>query len=397
MTRKPRSHVDDLRGVSRLAVEATRGVMGLVEAMQVAIASGPAILGAPFEKPVKLATGLVYGTMKGITGVVGAGIDAALGQLGPLLGASTPGPERELVLAALNGVLGDYLEAQGNPLAIPMTLRSGGAPYTPAGATSKLLILVHGSCCTDLMWSSGGHDHGARLAADLGYTPVYVHYNSGLHISTNGKKLSGLLEELVRTWPVPLDEIVLLGHSMGGLVARSALAAADEAGHAWRGGVRALVTLGSPHHGAPLERGGNWIDLLLGVSRYSAPFAKLARIRSAGITDLRFGNVLDEHWHGRDRFDFHHDDRTPAPLPEGIACYAVAGTLSIDAGADPLSDGMVPVASAFGDHAMQGLHLAFPPERRHLALDTGHLDLLGSKEVYGKLVEWLAPTSPPPG
>ena len=390
MTKKPRSHVDDLRGVSRLAVEATRGVMGLVEAMQVAIASGPAILGAPLEKPVKLATGIVYGTMKGITGVVGAGIDAALGQLGPLLGGSAPGPERELVLATLNGVLGDFLEESGNPLAIPMTLRRDGAPHTLVGATTKLLILVHGSCATDLLWNYKGHDHGARLAAELGYTPLYVHYNSGLHISTNGTRLSALLEELVKTWPVPLDEIVLLGHSMGGLVARSALAAADEAGHAWRGGVRSLVMLGSPHHGAPLERGGNWIDLLLGVSRYSAPFAKLARLRSAGITDLRFGNVLDAHWHGVDRFDFRHDDRTPAPLPAGIACYAVAGTLSIDA-ADPLWDGMVPVASAFGDHEVGGLALAIPPERRHLALGTGHLDLLGSQDVYARLVEWLRP------
>lgn len=389
MSKKHRSHVDDLRGVSKLAVEATRGVMGLVEAMQVAIASGPAILGAPLEKPVKLATGLVYGTMKGITGVVGAGIDAALSQLGPLLGSSAPGPERELVLAALNGVLGDYLEEQGNPLAIPMTLRRDGAPHTLVGATSKLLVLVHGSCATDIMWSFKGHDHGALLAAELGYTPIHAHYNSGLHISTNGKKLSGLLDELVATWPVPLDEIVLLGHSMGGLVARSALAAAEEAGHAWRGGVRALITLGSPHHGAPLERGGNWIDLLLGVSRYSAPFAKLARLRSAGITDLRFGNVLDAHWLGRDRFDFRHDDRTPAPLPHGVACYAVAGTLSIDAASDPLSDGMVPVASAFGDHATPGLDLQFPADHRYLALGTGHLDLLSSKDVHAKLVEWL--------
>ena len=389
--KKPRSHVDDLRGVSRLAVEATRGVMSLVEAMQVAIASGPAILGSPLKKPVELATGIVYGTMKGITEAVGAGIDAALAQLGPLLGSSAPGPERELVLAALNGVLGDYLEAQGNPLAIPMTLRRDGAPvdHNRVGATRKLLVLVHGSCATDLLWNYRGHDHGARLATDLAYTPLYVHYNSGRHISTNGTELSVLLEALVKEWPVPLDEIVLLGHSMGGLVARSALHAAEKAGHAWRGGVRALITLGTPHHGAPLERGGNWIDLLLGVSRYSAPFARLARLRSAGITDLRFGNVLDDHWQGRDRFDFRDDDRCPAPLPHGVACYAVAGTLSITDGPDLVSDGMVPVASALGEHASESRCLSYEPDRRYLALGTGHLDLLGSQDVYAKLVEWL--------
>ena len=391
MTKKERSHVDDLRGVGRLAVEATRGVMSLVEAMHVAIASGPAILGAPLEKPVKLATGLVYGYMKGVTEIVGAGVDLALEQLGPLLGSSAPGYERELVHAALNGVLGDYLEAQQNPLAIQMTLRRDGAPMSLVGATPKILVLVHGSCATDLMWSWKGHDHGAALARDLGYTPLYLHYNSGLHISTNGRKLAALMEETASTWPVPIEEIVLLGHSMGGLVARSALHVADELGHAWRKQLRSVICLGSPHHGAPLERGGNWIDLLLGISRYSAPLGQLARIRSAGITDLRYGNVIDEHWEGRDRFDFAEDDRRPAPLPLDARCYAVAGTLSINATAEPQWDGMVPVDSALGIHATEPLTLAFPAEHRWTALGTGHLDLLGSAEVYGKLVSWLRP------
>jgi hypothetical protein len=149
------------------------------------------------------------------------------------------------------------------------------------------------------------------------------------------------------------------------------------------------VCLGSPHHGAPLERGGNWIDLLLGVSRYSAPLGKLARIRSAGITDLRFGSVVDAHWHGRDRFDFHDDDRKPVPLPDGVACYAVAGTLSIEASDKPLWDGMVPVDSALGTHVHAHHTLLFPPEHRYTALGTGHLDLLGSAEVYAQLVRWL--------
>src|SRR5688572_21371894 len=107
--KKTRSHVDDLRGASRLAVEATRGVTDLVRAMHIEIAAGPGVLGRPLEAPARLVTGLVYETIRGVTGLVGAAIDLGLAQLAPLLGESAPGAEREAVLAALNGVLGDYL------------------------------------------------------------------------------------------------------------------------------------------------------------------------------------------------------------------------------------------------------------------------------------------------
>jgi len=292
-SRQVRSHVDDLRGASRLAIEATRGVTALVEAMHATIASGPAILGSPLAVPAGLATRLVYGTIRGVTHAIGAGIDLALAQLAPLVGASAPGLEREVVIAALNGVLGDYLSARANPLAIELRLRHGGialelepaalARALPA-AGPRVVVLVHGSCMTDLQWTRGEHDHGAALARDLGLTPIYVHYNSGLHISTNGRALAAELERLVAAWPVPVDELVLLGHSMGGLVARSAAHAGAEAAHAWRSRLDALITLGSPHHGAPLERGGSWVDLLLGISRYSAPLGRLGRISASSCS-----------------------------------------------------------------------------------------------------------------
>lgn len=378
---KPRSHVEDLRGAGRLAVAATREVTALVEAMHATIASGPTLLGQPLAGPARAATGLVYGAIRGATALVGAGLDRALAQLEPLLGASAPGPEREAVRAALNGVLGDYLAETANPLAIEMSLRRVGE------AGPRVLVLVHGSSMNDRQWTRGGHDHGAALARDLGYTPVYAHYNSGLHISTNGRGLADQLEGLVATWPVPIDELALLGHSMGGLVARSACHAGAD--HAWRAHLRALITLGSPHHGAPLERGGNWIDVLLGVSRYSAPLVKLGRLRSAGVTDLRYGNVLDEHWHGRDRFAPHPDDRRALPLPRDVRCHAVAGTLSVEPGARPRSDGLVPVDSALGVHATPALTLGFPDGHRAIAYRTGHLELLDSPSVYATLRTWL--------
>ena len=398
--RKTRKHVDDLRGASRLAIEATRSVTGLVEAMHRNIASGPDLLGRPLARAAGLLTGLVYGTIRGVTQLVGASIDVALAQLAPLLGESTPGLEREAVLAVLNGVLGDYLQETGNPLALQMRLRHEGEEFpleraalgqTFPQARGKLLVLVHGSSMNDRQWIRQGGDHGAALGRDLGFTRVFVHYNSGLHISTNGRELATLLERLAVAWPAPLEEIALVGHSMGGLVSRSASHLAEEAGYSWRGKLRKLVCLGSPHHGAPLERGGSWVDLLLGISRYSAPLARLGKIRSAGVTDLRFGNVLDEHWEGLDRFAHGRDRRTPLALPAGVECYAIAGTTALAAAGGKLpGDGLVPVDSALGQHATAALTLAFPKAHQWIACGTGHLALLSKAEVYAKIESWLS-------
>ncbi|MBX3157509.1 MAG: alpha/beta hydrolase [Deltaproteobacteria bacterium] len=384
MTKTTRSHIDDLRGASRLAVEATRGVAALVEKMHVAIASGPAMLGRPLAGPVRLATGVVYGSIDGIAKLVGAGLDASLAQLAPLVKASEPSAAREAVQAVVNGVLGDYLHETANPLAIEMELRR-----RTVDATAKLVVLVHGSCMTDAQFTRGGHDHGAALARDLGYTPVYLRYNSGRHISTNGRAFAAQLEALVASWPVAVAELVLIGHSMGGLVARSACHVAAADGLAWPAKLRALITLGTPHHGAPLERGGNWFEQLLDLSPYSAPLGVLGRIRSAGVTDLRFGNVLDEHWQGRDRFERGTDTRTPCPLPAGVRCYALAGTLSAEDGPHLRGDGLVPVDSALGKHARPELCLAFPAAQCRIAFGTGHVDLLGAS-VYPTLHGWLA-------
>lgn len=105
-----RKNADALRGASRLAVQATQGVMGLVEEMHCTIASGPAVLGRPLERPARLFTGWLYGALQGVTRQVGMGLDAVLEQLAPWLGDSAPGPQREAVVSALNGVLGDALE-----------------------------------------------------------------------------------------------------------------------------------------------------------------------------------------------------------------------------------------------------------------------------------------------
>jgi hypothetical protein len=152
--------------------------------------------------------------------------------------------------------------------------------------------------------------------------------------------------------------------------------------------LRRLAFLGTPHHGAPLEQGGSLVDVALGVSRYSAPLARLGRLRSAGVTDLRFGSVAAEDWRGRDRFGDLRDRRTFVPLPRGVRCYAIAG-LRGSVGAI-LGDGLVSVESALGLHRDPALALGIPDAHRWIARGVGHLELLGRPDVYDRLRTWFA-------
>jgi hypothetical protein len=156
------------------------------------------------------------------------------------------------------------------------------------------------------------------------------------------------------------------------------------------------VFQGTPHHGAPLERAGHGVDLLLASSPHTAPFARLGKIRSAGITDLRHGHVLDADWQGRDRFESPDDHRVPLPLPEGVACFAVAATLAGQRGllADRLTgDGLVPLSSALGQHDDPARRLVFAKGSQFIAWRTGHLDLLSSDKVAAQLLAWLRPAT----
>jgi pimeloyl-ACP methyl ester carboxylesterase len=397
MSKSGHFHASDLHAISRLAVTAVEGVIDLLEAFH----------GRVIGEPVSEATaggipGFAYRKMRASTAIVSRWCDELLARPAAAPGERMTSVEREAVVAALNGVMGDYLADSGNPLAIQMRLRHNGqaldlkkralAAAIPE-ASGKLLILVHGLCRCDLHWRRGGHDHGAALARDLGYTPVYLHYNSGFHISSNGREFSGLMEELVKEWPVPIEEVAILAHSMGGLVARSACYYGKEEGHVWLQHLDKMIFLGTPHHGAPLERGGNWLTVVLGRSAYTAPFARLGRIRSAGITDLRYGNLVDEDWKGRDRFDHVGDCRRPVPLPRGVKCYTIAGTTGRREGdlRDRfLGDGLMPLDTALGRHEQQARTLSFPKSRQWVAYGTHHLDLIGRLAVYEKIREWLA-------
>lgn len=403
MSKAQRSHVSDLRGATRLATDATAGLAGLVEAIHANVARAPTKLGGPIVGgAVNGITGLVYKSIRGVTRAVGGSLDLALRAVPSALEEMESRPARERLVAVVNGVLGDYLAATDNPLAITMRMRREGKPLVLsreglaaaiANTGPKLLVLVHGLCMNDLQWTRDGHNHGVALAKELGYTTVSLHYNTGLHISTNGRAFADMLEALVAAWPVPLAELAIVAHSMGGLVTRSAHEIGTAAGHRWPQVLRKLVFLGTPHHGAPLERGGHWIDTVLGKTPYIAPLERLGRIRSAGITDLRHGSVHDEDWQGRDRFAHGTDPRRPLPLPRDVRCYTIAGT--IGSAAKPLrdqvlGDGLVPVPSALGQHRDARFTLAFPKSQQWIAADTSHFDLLGRAAVYDPIRRWLA-------
>lgn len=391
----------DLQGVGRLLVDAVAGVTDIVEEIHRTIATLSPVVGRSAAGRTRGITGLVYRNVRRVTGVAGSGLDVALGRLAPLVsGIGGSQARREAVLAALNGVLGDYLVASGNPLAIPMRLRRNGRSLTLdrdalsadiGSAGPRLVVLVHGLCMNDLQWERDGHDHGASLEQDLGLRALYLHYNSGLHVSTNGLEFAESMERLFQAWPVPIDELVILGHSMGGLVARSACHHASQAGHGWLRRLKTLVFLGTPHHGAPLERAGNRVHVLVAISPYTAPFARLGALRSAGIRDLRHGNLVDEDWAQTPKAH-RHDPRAIVSLPAGVRCLALAASRQRRPAAPnrtALGDGLVPVNSALGIHRNAARTLPIPESQRAVCYGLHHLDLLSSPAVYRRIRDWL--------
>ncbi len=394
--------VADLRAYSRLATEATIAVTDLLENMHHNISRLPGVFGQATDEPARGITGFVYRSIRGVTRKVGKSVDSILSVVAP---QSLPGDvsmQREVLVAVLNGVVGDYLVATGNPLQIRMQFRRDGKALelTPEALaesipqpTARIVVLAHGLCMSDLQWQRRGHNHGECLSAEAGFTPVYLHYNSGLHISTNGREFSTHLDELIRAWPVPVEQLAIIGYSMGGLLARSACEDARRTGKDWIRHLRDLVFIGTPHDGSPLERTGNRLDAILGASPYTVALSRLGKVRSAGITDLRHANLEDADWQDRDRFHPRRVSREALPLPEGVRCYAIAGSMARRPNglSEHLAgDGLVPLFSALGSHRSPKRNLGLPESRRCIVYKTNHLGLLDSQDAYACLSTWLS-------
>ncbi|MHC9244251.1 esterase/lipase family protein [Aeromonas jandaei] len=394
-------HLSDIRELAQLLTQALPATVQITEAVHQAVLGGMGIKGREKGKTAGL-TGLIYKGVHGAANSLGSGINGLLARLPlPTQPSVAETPKRAALLATLNGVLGDKLVEQQNALATPMTLRYQGKPLDwqtmPADLphTGRVLLMIHGLCMNDLQWHTSYQgksvNHGEAVARKLGYLPLYLRYNSGLSIASNGQALALQLEDLCDQWPGAIKQLSVLAYSMGGLVIRSACHYAQTHSLRWPERLRHLIFLGTPHHGAPLESAGHWLEQLLPVTPYSMPFVKLTRIRSQGIRDLRHGKVIDASRNNRER-TIGRDPRHPLPLPSGVACFAIAGTTSAKRtllAERLIGDGLVPLRSALGLHRERAHQLDFPPEHTLIAYRTTHMALLGSPEVGAQLLDWL--------
>lgn len=391
-----------IRGGAKLTFDAVEGVTNIVEGMYRNIAAKPWPLGQAPEGNAAGIAGFVHEAIRRVNGSLRTASELALEPLSEQLDQVAPaGPAREAVVAAMNGVFGDHLERSGNPLALKMgfrlpldgELQPFNAAIPAAAVNGKILVLAHGLCMNDRQWTHKEHNHGQLLAEQAGFTPVFLRYNSGRHISENGRDFAEQLSELVAAWPVPITSITLLGHSMGGLISRSAMQLAARDGLDWLSLVDKAVYLGSPHHGAVLERHGNWLHTVIGVSPYTAPLAALGAIRSAGVTDLRHGNIQAADWQDDDRFARHDDTRQASPLTAGVSHYALAASMSQQRGeriGHLLGDGLVHPSSATGRHSNAAHHLAFDEDKICICYGVNHMELLSHPAVRQQLLDWLA-------
>jgi pimeloyl-ACP methyl ester carboxylesterase len=405
---------EEVRDASRLAGIALRGGTRRVHEVHSGIAARVFTAVGPAARPVRQVhdaiTGAVY---RG----VGAGLHAGSRAVGLAVGLRGVGgpdetPRAAVALGILNGTHGDLLAREAPALAVTMAVRQAGrvVPASPAAlraafpdAGGRVVVFLHGLTETEGAWCYKSVRHhgspdvtfGSLLRRDLGLTPVFVRYNTGLHISDNGRLLAGLLAALTDAWPVPLRDVVLVGHSMGGLVARSALHQAGggtAAGEPWTALVRDTITLGTPHLGAPLERAAHTATHLLARLPETRPLSMLLAGRSAGIKDLRRGTVVAADWADRDPDAPRRGPHTHVPLHDGARHFVVLATLTRDPAARTaglLGDLLVPPRSASGDTGGAD-RLAYPADHVHRLGGLHHLDLLSDPRVYAQIHRWLA-------
>ena len=386
--------------LARLGLEELGGAVGGIGRIHAGVSDRVFRFVGPGGRPVRAVHDAVsrraYGGIRGSLRYAGRGAEAALAGRGPAL-SSRPGGA--LGLAVINGLIGDELERSGNALVAPMAVRVEGEPVAPedipsvfTDACPRIAIFLHGLFETEFSWSFGGREpYGARLARDLGYTPVYVRYNTGRRISENGRSLADLIAEVVAAWPCDVRTIALVGHSMGGLVARSACHHASLDGADWVSQVGHVVSLGSPHLGAPLEQAVHHASAALHALPETRPFGAFLRRRSGGIRDLRHGSLVDDDWRDCDPDALRASAISEVPLLEGATHCFVAATITRSP-RHPLGrllgDILVLPPSASGRSRTR--RIGFEDEYGLTLGGASHFALLNHPAVYAKLCEWLA-------
>ena len=400
----------DIRAVGDLAGEATSVLTSLARGMHAGIA------GRVFDSigPASAPTRTIH---DGITRAVYTGVDRGLrgaSRVAGVLAAEIWGNEIDealesrtdtvaAALAALNGIYGDELNDHENPLAGAMVVRQGGRPVAlttdalteayPA-ATGRVVVFVHGWCMTEQAWSRAPRDaedarsYGERLHEDFGYSPILLRYNTGLHISVNGRTLADILALLYDQWPVPITDLVLVGHSMGGLVVRSACHYGAEQSRAWADAVSRVVCLGSPHLGADLEKGVNLASWALAKLPETRSIAAFLNARSDGVKDLRYGACLDEDWLDADPDELLRDRCREAPFLPHARYHYVSTTVAPRLLGMMAGDHLVRSKSAAG--IGRSRRIPFSADDGLILTGSNHFGLLNHPLVYAKLRDWLS-------
>jgi len=373
------------RALLQLGVAGTVGVTSLAEAVHQAVLATTPIPWRPHGPVLRALTSAAYSGVRSVVGAVGRGGDSLLrGADDAASGAGARRRSDDLLLplawqSILNGLIGDRLAALGNAVALPMSIQPHREHRSRAhrrDAAGTRVLFIHGLCMNDQQWQApadDGEDFGARLVRDAGYRPLYLRYNSGLPIAESGALLADLLESRHsgrHAWREPWH---VVAHSMGGLLIRSAMAQGMAKGHRWPEHLHHLVFLGTPHHGAPLERLGTMVDAVLALNRFSSPWKALGGIRSVAIQQL--GRAKVDAWVSR---------------PKRLQMHAVAGTLESASGRTLpklLGDGLVPVDSALWHREDAS---AGAVATRRVFPGVGHLSLIRHPEVADHIVSVIA-------
>ena len=396
---QPLSLVGFFEGLAQLATMGVVEVTDIVEAIHREILLRP--LGrfnkGNVERWQQGITGRIYGTVRQAVQLIGNNLASGLHLYNTVLKPKKvrllPKNLRRMV-NILNGVMGDHLITHQNPLAVSMVLYDTNNRVQSAVLSGRVIILCHGLCLSHLSWKVSGENNLAKV---LMYslpssTVLYLNYNTGRRISSNGRSFAQVLQDLVENNP-DITQIDLVGHSMGGLVSRSALFYGKAQGFSWVKRVSNLVTLGSPHHGASLEQIGHFVQDKIAKLPFAGSLAKLGDMRSAGIIDLRYGSIRDADWQALEgRSVLPADFRHPTHLPLHVNTYLVAAvmvethfefkTTSL------LGDGLVSVESALGEHTEEHT-LAVPEGHKAIFYGINHMNLIYSDRVHQQIIAWL--------
>lgn len=375
-----------VQGVGHLALHGAAELTDLVTEMDGTIRQVPLPLGQVRQSPLRRAPWpyrLVARIFRGAAGAL---------RLLPLQADIRQSHALALpVLSAVNGVLGDKLERWRSPLALGMTLRDGDSEplaWSQLAETprARVVLFLHGLCLSEREWQTPAQHGFLAPLQRQGWRAGWLRYNSGRNIWRNGADLAEWLEAALAAHPV--RELALVGHSMGGLLMRSAFAHAEAHGHRWPERVARAAYLGTPHQGAPLERAGNWANAILSHSPYTQPLMRLGNIRSVAIKDLRFGLITEAESEVVSD-TAHHDQRELAvPLPAHVRHFLLAGAINADTARNWIGDGLVPVSSALGEHADPALVLDAPDLTQVELADVDHMALLSDVRVWDALADW---------